>query len=659
MRGSLRAVALTLLVALSSVGAGAQTLLDTTLVLGKKPDPVILPFNLPAAGSYRMTVTDFGTAAAPVRLGRVDAGIMRGSALVTAVNLTNASSSAVVTKTFAAAAGEHRLVLAGQPAAPALVGSVGVRIDDPANGAVLLDTLQAFTVASPPTASPADFEHEFAATAGSYTLEITDFALPQPLAVLYATVIRKSAGSVMFNGPVTAPIALTLGADDTFEIFIHTELAGGAARGLVGVNLRDAATDVTKASAVHELGEWPYRYAFDLPADASVTVTLTDLGFPFPLASLAGETVRDGRRALPRLTPPAALTASAVAGNYVTYVDALAPTTGPGSFGVRVTPAGAASVLDTVQNVVVPGPVTDVGTVNEAFDIATAGNYTLTLTDFGTSGFFDAFTSVALSLTRDDQVVGTLTMPGDIAFTAVPGHYNVAVIADPAGTAGDGLLGIAIHGGPGDATVFDRTAAVGTDFISAQIDVASANDVNVALTDLAFPAPFDSIRVAVTRGATRVGEIVGAGTFEFAAMPGRYLVNLLAKPSGTVGYSTLGVNASVASPAPAITLAASSPSVTVGKNVTLTWSAANATSCTASGSWSGAKALTGSESIGPLNTNATYTLTCAGPGGDAAASVSVAVTQEQRSGGGGAVDPGMLVLLALAVAAAGRRRIAA
>jgi len=58
---------------------------------------------------------------------------------------------------------------------------------------------------------------------------------------------------------------------------------------------------------------------------------------------------------------------------------------------------------------------------------------------------------------------------------------------------------------------------------------------------------------------------------------------------------------------------------------TLSWTSTNATSCSASGNWSGAKALFGSQSTGNLTSNKTYTITCTGPGGSAADSVVVNV----------------------------------
>jgi hypothetical protein len=57
----------------------------------------------------------------------------------------------------------------------------------------------------------------------------------------------------------------------------------------------------------------------------------------------------------------------------------------------------------------------------------------------------------------------------------------------------------------------------------------------------------------------------------------------------------------------------------------LSWSSTNATSCTASGAWSGTKAISGTASTGGLTANETYTLTCTGTGGSATQSATVTV----------------------------------
>jgi hypothetical protein len=87
-----------------------------------------------------------------------------------------------------------------------------------------------------------------------------------------------------------------------------------------------------------------------------------------------------------------------------------------------------------------------------------------------------------------------------------------------------------------------------------------------------------------------------------------------------------GGGASAPTPAPTVTLSATAGSVVQGGSVTLSWSTTGATSCTASGAWSGAQPTAGSQSSGALAANATYTLSCTGTGGTASASATVAVT---------------------------------
>src|SRR5262249_22405815 len=51
------------------------------------------------------------------------------------------------------------------------------------------------------------------------------------------------------------------------------------------------------------------------------------------------------------------------------------------------------------------------------------------------------------------------------------------------------------------------------------------------------------------------------------------------------------------------------------------------TSCTASGAWSGALATSGTQSVGPISADSTYSLTCAGAGGNAVAMTTVTLRQ--------------------------------
>ncbi|HQX46763.1 MAG TPA: hypothetical protein PK555_05075, partial [Steroidobacteraceae bacterium] len=87
-----------------------------------------------------------------------------------------------------------------------------------------------------------------------------------------------------------------------------------------------------------------------------------------------------------------------------------------------------------------------------------------------------------------------------------------------------------------------------------------------------------------------------------------------------------GGNGGTPAPPPSVTLTAAVGSVTSGAATTLTWSSTHATSCTASGAWSGTRATAGSESTGALTSAATFTLTCTGSGGSGTASATVGIT---------------------------------
>lgn len=101
---------------------------------------------------------------------------------------------------------------------------------------------------------------------------------------------------------------------------------------------------------------------------------------------------------------------------------------------------------------------------------------------------------------------------------------------------------------------------------------------------------------------------------------------------GAGGSAAQSATVSVTTPAAAVTLTASPSTVKSGAPSTLTWSSTNATSCTASGGWTGGKAASGSQSTSALTATTTYTLTCSGAGGSAAQSAMVTVSASPPSG---------------------------
>lgn len=77
--------------------------------------------------------------------------------------------------------------------------------------------------------------------------------------------------------------------------------------------------------------------------------------------------------------------------------------------------------------------------------------------------------------------------------------------------------------------------------------------------------------------------------------------------------------------APTLTLSATPATISTGNSSTLIWSSTNASSCVASGGWTGSMLPNGTRTITGMTT-ATYTLTCTGAGGSVVKSATVTVS---------------------------------
>jgi hypothetical protein len=117
-----------------------------------------------------------------------------------------------------------------------------------------------------------------------------------------------------------------------------------------------------------------------------------------------------------------------------------------------------------------------------------------------------------------------------------------------------------------------------------------------------------------------------------------------------VAAANIPVSELVVPAAPTLTLTSSS--IVVGSSTTLTWSSANNQGCTASGSWSGPMASTGTQAVMPTAVGTdTYTLLCTNVvGASPPTSVTLSVTATPppaTSSGGGGGAMGLATLLGL------------
>jgi hypothetical protein len=111
---------------------------------------------------------------------------------------------------------------------------------------------------------------------------------------------------------------------------------------------------------------------------------------------------------------------------------------------------------------------------------------------------------------------------------------------------------------------------------------------------------------------------------------GTYTVKVRVENQGVSAEDTENINILSCGSTPTVNLTANGVdgSVTIPYNTAanLSWTSNNANSCSASGNWSGNKAISGSESTGNLTSSQGYTITCTGSNGSNSDSVTVNVS---------------------------------
>ncbi len=105
--------------------------------------------------------------------------------------------------------------------------------------------------------------------------------------------------------------------------------------------------------------------------------------------------------------------------------------------------------------------------------------------------------------------------------------------------------------------------------------------------------------------------------------------------AGGSAVKSATVTVAAAAPTPTVTISASPTSIGAGETTLLSWTATDASGCSASQGWTGTKAASGTQNVGPLQSTTTFQLDCFGTGGQASSTVKVTV----GAGGGGTTPP--------------------
>ena len=611
-----------------------------TIAVPGTATPVEHDFTLPGAGSYKVVLTDLGALLpTPAPLASVSLAVTSGNALVgTAltkpgtlqINATAAGTYTVHVVGTPGGAGSGPIgIQIGTAANPISVGSFSDNIALPAgtglSGEGVLD--DSFTVAS----------------SGNYTLSLTDLQLPQSLGTLTLALTAQGASSVLQvlpdsnnNNAMQATVSLQSGV--TYRITAVGLVTSGATAGLFSAVVVPAGGGSPVYGNAVPVGATTLVATPALTA-GNQTLTLADLAFPAALTQVGAAVVLNGQSALAApITAAGTQTFSAVGGTYQVFGVATPQTTSPaaGAYSIQIQPAGGSAELSVARTVTGSGSALTAYSFDTS--LASSGNYSIGLQDFS---FPVAFNSLRLAAVQGGALVGTpLTSSGTLSASAQAGPITLLVIGQPDPSHG-GVFDVNITAAGSNALLFDATQGAGAAFIARKVSITTAGSYGISSSDLGFPASFSNLAVIVTRGSNNLGSIFSLGNLSLSnTAAGDYFINIIAQPSGTAGTYALTMSTS-----PTVSLTPSVTSVAQGGTVTLTWSSQNATSCTATGGWSGTQPVSGSVQSSAITATTTFTLACTGPGGTTTVSATVtANSAPAKSGGGGGEIDSMLVL---------------
>lgn len=601
--------------------------------------PVECSFDVSIAGTYQVTLSDLGVVpgtspSVPAPLAAVKLGITSGSTVV------GTPLTAAGTMQFDANPGTYVIHVVGLPGSQPGSGPIGINVTNTSAGTLLASFSS--ILAAPPSpllSNEKTIDDSFSVTAdGSYVVTLSDLQLPQALTALQL-LITTNDGTAITTPPLGAPGTTTVALQHgvTYRIFAVGQSDAGVNAGLFSAVVAPAGGGAPVYNKVVAIGAVTSLDTVALSAGVNYALSLADLSYPAALVSLKGIVVSNGQAVAQVNSAGSSPTFSAVAGNYQVFALATAATAG--SYAASLAPQGGTPALSLARAVSATG-ATAQSVYYYDTTAATAGTYSFDLTDFS---FPATFASLSGVLVQNGAVIGQpLSLSGTQTVTVAAGPVSVLVFSQPA--AAGSLFGVDLTPAGGGTPIFAATRGVGQLFSARQVSITSAGNYAVNVTDVKFPSALATFAVVVTRGSTQYGSIFGGGAFSFAATPGNYFINFIAKPSDTDKAGTYSLKVA---PAPAVTLQSDVTTVASGGVVHLTWSSQNSDGCTASGGWSGSQSVSGTATSSALTQNTTFTLTCSGGGTTAAASATVNVSAPPASGkgGGGALGSELVIFL--------------
>lgn len=647
----------------SMAPAWSATLLETSELLAATPEaaaqlPPTYEFTLSAAGTYVVTLSDVEEPGAPVRLQSLEALVTRDLQEVAKLQIEYPASSAdpdPATQTFAGTPGTYRVHVLGTIPSGETGGLFSLSVAPSAGGTAVFEAADAIAADSGPETGQSELQTTFTiADTGTYQLALVDRAFPAALASIDTILLRQTAsGSVeVRRGPGAFDVTTS---GDTYELIVIAT-SGASEAGLYSVSVIGGPANAVVYRSDNAVGQLPPSTAVDIATAGTYSLTLADLEFPEALSSFSAAVTQNGVF-LGSLSGPGPYNFTLDQGTAQLFLLASSSTTG--AMSVRLAQGSEVAYADVHITDASSDPTTPIIYSFTPSQAVAAGNYTLTISDFG---FPSALTSIDTAVIQETTVahLADAAAVDTVALQAGRVRVLVAVTPPPAAgtTPGNGMFSVALATQAGNA-VFEGTQGVGGLFDTRQVNLPAAGRYDVSLKDFEFPERLRTSWLAISRGTTLVGQIIGSSSIQNLELEaGTLVLSFLGQPAENASYGAFGLKVAESAPAPVVTFSASSASVASGQTVTLQWSATDATSCTASGGWTGTKTVSGTQVTDALTANTTYEIECTGPGGQDDASVAVAINAPSAGGGGGGgqVDPLLLIYLLAMLAVIGARR---
>lgn len=660
-RKSIVAAAGWLLLVVGASAAWSGTLLETSQLLAATPEAAAqqapsYEFTLTAAGDYTVTLEDLRL---PPALTSLQAIVTRDLQEIAKLEVEYSSDPNAqvlpARKTFSGAAGTYRMHVVGKVQPDQGGGSFMVRVAPAAGGADVLQSAGSIGGSGTPTPGTSSLHETFTtAAAGVYQLTLTDRNFPTPLASTQVKVFKQTSAGLVDVG--TLPGSFSASAGDTFDLIVIASAAGTDQAGLYNVTVSGGPSSSVVYRGDIAVGQMPPAKAISIPAAGTYSLSLADMQFPESLTAMSAAVIQAG---------------VFVGSSTGTTPGSVVLNQGPAQlfvYGAAQTTGSAAVTLQQGANV----PYAEVHIFDASREVTTpaifsfapsrpveAGSYVLSVADLM---FPTRLTHIKTAVLQGTSVVHVATEASVDTVALSAGRVKVLVAATPpvpsGSIPGNGLFALTLTTQQG-APVFDSTQGVGGLFNAQVLEVPAAGRFDVSLKDFAFPKTLRTSWLAVTRGTTLVAQVIGSTAIQNLQLgAGTHVLNFLGQPAQDEEYGAYGLKVADSLPSPVVTFSASPTSITSGQTSTLQWSATNATACTATGAWNGAKTVSGSESTPALLANTTFEIECTGPGGRDSKSVTVTVNpRSPRRGGGGAVDSTLLICMITLLGMVATRRV--